>query len=250
MTRFLALAAFVAGFTFVACDDDTPIVAGTGDVNLIVAANFDDEPLELTTDLYRYSDDLGYDLRITKFDFYASDIALVNADGTETELDDIDLWDFTGDALRRSYVDLPTGTYNAIKIGVGVPQEENGDFCNACATSDPLADASHWWQNWSSYIFAKIEGQLDANGDGITDEAGIVYHAGTDDLYRTVTVPVNVEVTPDGTTELRLAIDIKDLFRLDDGMIDIQAVPATHTDQQLANTRIVMDNFERAFRAE
>ena len=250
MLRFLPLAALATLLTFVACEDENPVVATTGDLNLLVNATFDDEPLELDTRVYTYSEAMGFDLRLNRFDFYASDLTLVGANGAETELDDIDLWDFTGETVRRSYVDLPTGDYSAIKIGIGVPQAENGAFCNDCATTDPLADAGHWWQNWSSYIFAKIEGQLDTNGDGVTDDAGIVYHSGTDALYQTVTLPVDLEVMPDGSTTLALGIDIKELFRLPTGMIDLQAVPATHTDQQLANTKLVMDNFQTAFSVE
>ena len=251
MLKLLSFTALASLFIFASCEDETPVIETTGAVNLLVGAEFDDEPLELTTKVYTYSEEMGLDLRLTKFDFYVSDVALVSAAGNgETELEEIDLWDFTGNGVRRTYTNIPTGDYNAIKIGIGVPQEENATFCNTCATTDPLADASHFWQNWSSYIFAKIEGQLDSDGDGVTDDAGIVYHSGTDALYRTVTVPVDLRVEADGTTELNLSVDIKALFRLNDTMIDIEAVPATHTDQELTNTKIVMDNFATAFSAE
>ena len=246
MFRLLALAVSAAFCIFASCDDETPIIATTGEVVLDARATFDDAPVTFTTEVYDYSDDLGYDLRLTKFDFYASDVTLVGADGEEVELDELDLFEFGNANLTRRYTDIPSGEYTALKMSIGVPQDQNGDFCNTCATTDPLADASHWWQNWSSYIFAKIEGQLDSDGDGVTDDAGIVYHSGTDELFRTVTVPISLTVAEATPATIALDVDIKALFRIDGGMIDIGQVPATHTDNELANTKLVMDNFERA----
>ena len=248
MLRFLSFTALAGLFIFASCDDETPLIETTGEVILDARATFAEMPVTFTTEVYTYSEELGYDIRLSKFDFYASDITLVSADGEEVELDEIDLFDFGNDSLTRRYTDIPSGAYTALKMSIGVPQEENADFCNTCATTDPLADAGYWWQNWSSYIFAKIEGQLDTNGDGVTDDAGIVYHSGTDALFRTVTLPVSLTVAADAPAEIAFDVDIKELFRIDGGMIDIQAVPATHTDAELANTKLVMDNFENAFR--
>lgn len=84
---------------------------------------------------------------------------------------------------------------STLSFGLGVPEAMNAMDPTTFATSHPLSSAFAMYWTWASkYRFIKAEGRFNANGD-LSDAAnngGIIWHTGTDPLYRTTTLDVDV----------------------------------------------------------
>lgn len=260
MKNLLFLAACF--FVFVAgdCDpDEMPEVEETGTVEISFRAVYDGEPLVIGTETYDYHGDSDQTIRIGRYDLFVSDLNLSGGVSEQIELSEIDFFDFNiSDAtvatagLKRTYVKVPVGDYSSLNLGVGVPSDDNDRFCTDCSDTSPLSRESHWWPGWGSYIFQKLEGQVDTNGDGVTDDLAFSYHTGTNDAYRSINLPVSVEVRENETTELTVLIDVQELFRRNDGYLDISTDTGTHSDSAAANAMIeaVMNRYSAAFTIE
>ena len=82
-----------------------------------------------------------------------------------------------------------------VSFGLGVPEDMNALDPTTFETSHPLSSAFAMYWTWASkYRFIKAEGRFNASGD-LSDAAnndGIIWHTGTDPLYRTTTLDVDV----------------------------------------------------------
>ena len=260
MKNILLLAACF--FVFVAgdCDpDDMPEVEETGTIQIAFRAVYGSEPLVIGTGTYPYHSDSDQTIRIGRYDLFTSDINLSGGESERIELSEIDFFDFnisdapTAEAgLKRTYVQVPVGEYTALSLSVGVPSDDNDRFCTDCSDTSPLSRESHWWPGWGSYIFQKLEGQVDTNGDGVTDDLAFSYHTGTNNAYRSINLPVSVAVRENETTELTVLVDVQELFRRGDDYLDISTDTGTHSDSDAANAMIeaVMNRYNAAFSIE
>jgi hypothetical protein len=83
----------------------------------------------------------------------------------------------------------------SLSFGLGVPEDMNAMDPTTFATSHPLSSAFAMYWTWASkYRFIKAEGRFNASGD-LSDAAnneGIIWHTGTDPLYRTKTIEIDV----------------------------------------------------------
>ena len=252
------------------CDNTTPQIEQTSDVNLNFKANYDNELLLLEEE-YAYAQDMP--IKFSQFNFYIANIALVKQNGSdfdETELLEIDFVDFPHNINEADEAEkgqnillnnIPVGEYDGIKIGFGVPADLNRTKPNDYGSSNPLSHASHgsthYWDGWSSYIFSKIEGKadMDYNGEFETNNnEGLTYHMGTDDVYTTRTIFENIQLKENETLELQLNIDVKKLFKMpnpdfdanDDGFLDIQDFESVHAEDRLLIAKQMMNNFSDA----
>jgi len=244
MKRFAMLLSLAITFALFGCDKD----AGSGTLNIDFLATYQGEPLVML-EQYQYENNLS--LLFQRFNFYISDISLVDQDGNTEEILGIDFISFDGvdnpNAAQEGYPvsieNVPAGTYTAINIGLGVPPDLNATTEADYEDAHPLGQASHYWSAWGSYIFSMLNAKIDTNGDGMHDDASILYHTGSDEVYRTVTLPVQIDLLEDGFSRVRLSIDVYDLLREGEGMIDLIANPATHDINNLKLANQIMDNF-------
>ena len=167
----------------------------TAPLNLNVNLMMDGEPLEWDA---TYTNAAGQDFTINLLKFYISNVALVNADGSETPLDGLELASFeAGDATSATImsVDAPAGSYSGIRFDIGVPRELN--HLDATLQEAPLGvDAGMYWAWNPGYIFYRIEGQVDLDGQ---DEAWLL-HMGTD-AFR---LPVRIQDLLTGTVTIEV----------------------------------------------
>ncbi len=119
-----------------------------------------------------------------KFNTYLSDITLLKG-AEETRLSDIEWVDFTPDlAPDNKAVDVtikftvPDGDYTGLKIGYGVRADLNAKKPSDYPVGHPLYLENEYWNGWSSYIFTKVQGRYDLNGDNVP-EANLFYHCGS-----------------------------------------------------------------------
>ena len=158
----------------------------SGDFELNIKAQFKGSPLVLT-DAFQLGD---LPVKFENLAFYMADMALVNKDGEETSLSEIEFiilnsFDAAGaeNGVTLRFVDLPSENYSKLKFGIGVPDDLNAKTPDDYGVGDALGQPDFYWDAWGSYIFSKTEGSADTNGDG-TFDLKFFYHTGSDALYR------------------------------------------------------------------
>ncbi|MEL6864528.1 MAG: MbnP family protein [Bacteroidota bacterium] len=247
----------------VSCNDDDVQVAETTSMEINFKAQYDGETL-MTEKGYDYN---GLQIKFSKFDFYVADAVLLQqgASGTEeTEIRDISFVDLSFNLNNPDKAEegvsivsnnIEVGQYDGIRFGIGVPADLNRTDPNEYASEHPLALTNHYWAGWNSYIFIKLEGALDMDGNG-TYEQSFVYHTGTDDVYFDKQFMDTYDLTSTVSNVVNVAIDVKELLRSDttsdacdadqDGYLDLDVCFATHTAENFQIAIEIMNNFEEA----
>lgn len=241
--------------------DDDETVECTPDVwdsslKISVAADVNGSALALGSE-YTLND--GNKLRLDRFKFFLSNITLVKADGSETMVKDVMLVDYdltppTNPALpnwtNEFTLEVPAGEFTAIKFDLGVQKELNETDPAAYASDHPLSitTGNMYWSWATMYKFVVLEGKADV-GSGSFDES-VVFHTGTDPLYRSVSsISGDFTTQSGGTTNLSISLDVESLFEGPGGSISIATSPTSHSQQgakfELAKT--FTENMVEAF---
>jgi len=263
---FLISPLFIAS----SCGDDDLTVETTGNVALNVKANYDGALFQ-TQKEYEYIN--GMNIKFTEFNFFVSNISLLEMESSteETELAEIDFVDLSFDITQTDKAEagynistkqIPAGTYRALKIGFGVPADLNRTKPEDYGDSNVMATSTHFWSPLNSYIFSKIEGFSDNNGNGIfesTEGEGLRYHLGQDPVYtERILFPSEPIVVKDGEVfQLNLNIDVKKLFNMplnqfdtnSDNLLDIETYDESHGNTEADAFQVdkqMMRNFSEA----
>lgn len=250
--RFLSVL-FLFALLLTSCDNDNTSNDSTN-VDLNIKLQYDGNPLVMYTEL-TYPD--GKTFRITDVKGYFSEIGL-NKDGTTTEIKDVahfSLGDAHSDEAEAeagfSYKIADTGVtdFDAITFNVGLTNAQNNTQPNDYDSSNDLSKASEYWSNWGSYVYFKIEGNIDFDGDGnYANGENIVLHLGTENALRPTTINTK---TDDG--KVNLILDLEKVFNNNGSIYDIQSMPTIHAtvnDVVLRNIDELSTNISQAFRAE
>lgn len=151
------------------------------------------------------------------------------------------------DALEGAYLikaeqetitlgEATTGTKDAFRFDLGVDSTTNHLNPEDYESSNPLsfqAPSMHWsWDN--GYIFLRVDGLVDADGDG-TPEAAMEFHIGKDSNL----TPVSLSFSTDANSAevpVNVTLDIAKLFT----NIDLSVDYITHTGDvpELANRTV------------
>ena len=132
-------------------------------------------------------------------------------------------------------------------MGIGVIDTLNATAPTDYPSSHPLSKTSHYWTPWSSYIHSKLEGNIDTLGNGF--DLSFLYHTGTDELYRTIDMSVDININ-DKKNEI-VEIDIDHLALLKDSqgnVFNIKAKPKNHKPDDIGIIGQIMDNFSEAMK--
>ena len=119
------------------------------------------------------------------------------------------------------------GNYNNLNFGIGVDSLINIKKPSDFPSSSVLSDSYYYWDAWSSYIFMKIEGSYDADGDG-NYEGTFTYHTGKTGLNKVYNLPVNIVAKKAQINEIVLNFDIKNILAADGDYIDLIKNPTSH----------------------
>ena len=103
-----------------------------------------------------------------------------------------------------------------------------------------------YWADWNSYIFLKLEGTMDTDGDGMFDDVNFVYHVGSDPTYEQVNINKGITLAKDQDMALVVELDVEKLFVRDGAYLDIEAKPQIHNATQMETGHYLMDNFVNA----
>lgn len=240
MRLFLFLAVF--SMAFISCSEDAK---DTADVTLNFKLVNGGEPIA-AFDKFGYP--LGYDIFLTKYSFFLSDLMLSNEDGDALLLDYV--WmDLMADQIDTQSAtegktitisDFPVGDYTQLKLNLGIDEGTNAMSPSDFSTSNALGNTGEYWAGWSSYIFHKLEGKIDEDGDG-EYEKNIALHIGSDDAFRTKTETRNITISTDGDNIISFDIDLQDVMTIDGALFDINAMPQVHSEMALPRVLPIMD---------
>ncbi|MFQ5448031.1 MAG: MbnP family protein [Saprospiraceae bacterium] len=253
---FLAVSALVFS-----CKKDKPSTT----VNLHFKALYGGVPLVMNSQ-YQYPGDGGTQVMIQQFNFYISDIVLLDENGGETKVLDVDFVDFTENTTAAeaetpatfTRSKIPTGTYTGLRMGIGVPADKNKASANQLSPGNPLRDtySSHFWTDWGSFIFLKSEGIYDYDQDGVIENNGedhpYGHHCGTNESHSSVTFNQPIVLEENKAADLNFVVDLLKLYANDDGVLDFgdSANLYTHNPNDLTLAKKIMGNFHFALTLE
>ena len=92
-----------------------------------------------------------------------------------------------------------------------------------------------------SYIFLKIEGNIDLDSDGAA-ETGIALHTGSNEALRRIVLEYPIEVKENENTSVNLVFDIYQLFDGPNRLFPIEEYPQIHSLTQLDGVLELSDN--------
>lgn len=226
-------------FLFTTCNNDNQKSAEAleGDVTITFKADFKGHPLLMYDDTYEY--EAGMSLRFQLFQFYISHLSLIKemadtVNGGE-ELVDIALISFkdvTSQQLAEEGIvveikDVPAGLYKGIKLGVGVSDDFNMTQPGDYAAGHPLSD--NYWTAATGYIFSKIEGNADLNGDGDYTEK-LTFHTGASQLFHEKVFIQDLEVQQGAALKLEFNVDLyRVLAKNANEFLDFRQITQDHT---------------------
>jgi hypothetical protein len=153
-------------------------------------------------------------VKLTRAEFYISEVELHHPDGTMMPLTDQYI---LVNALNPT-ADYPVGSWpiesaHGATLHLGVPQAVNHNDPAALPSSSPLSPQNptmHW--GWSAgYRFMAIEGMVDNNNDGVP-ETLFEFHNLGDALYKTVELTGQQDAA-NGVLHLHFVLDYIQLFK-------------------------------------
>lgn len=190
-----------------------------------------------------FENNAGQELKISELRFYLSDVRAVRDDFSEIDITDIVLKDFA-DTTTFDFA-LPAGTYQALRLGIGVSPDLNTTDPVTYPDDHPLSYSQNTYWTWNTqYKFVMIEGRFNQSyNDEGTIEA-FSYHTGTDTLYRTVDIPKLFTLYDNQRTQVDLTLDINEVF----DNLDMLDENFTHTTSNFLTAYKVTQNFQGALR--
>jgi len=236
-------------FLFSSCGEDE-----SGNLNLNFKATYGSDPLVMFNE-FEYN---NTQIRIAQSDMFISDITLVGTDG-EVELDEINFIDFTNqnideekaiNGINLDYSDVPVGSYSQLRFSIGVPTSLNSQKPADFNSENPLSNSGHYWTAWNSFIFAKLQGNLETEADGAFD-LGWFFHTGRNDLLRTIILPISVTIDKDVSESVSISFDHKELFSVGNNeYFDIEENPTNHDPTNIGPLSMIVDNYNSAINVE
>jgi hypothetical protein len=211
MGRWISFLFFLLFFS-TGCKREAP----SSDVTLRFNFTFGTQPLQYNQ-AYPFQ---GKTIKFELIKFYVAMPALQKASGEWVSFFDFyHLVDLDHPVIRAGR--LPEGDYTAFHFGVGVDSLRNTQAdplaipATDYPTDHPLNAAADMWWGWATgYIFVKLEGRIDANGNGtysdIEDKA-ISYHPGVSELYTSIVINRMFSVSGENT-ELVIHVDAEKLL--------------------------------------
>ncbi len=145
----------------------------------------------------------GKKVKLTRAEFYISEVEVRHADNTTTPLtDQYILVNAADPAAEFDLGQWPVDAAHGLTLHLGVAPSVNHNDPAAWPADHPLAPQNptmHW--GWSAgYRFMAIEGKVDNNGDGVP-ESDFEFHSLGDVLYKTVEL-TGVETAENGALHL------------------------------------------------
>jgi len=180
----------------------------------------------------------GDTMSISALNFFVSGIELTRENGKKVKImeDDALYVDFsdiftTAQAqLGKSFIlnEILDDGFTQISFSVGVVSSINSKLPADFPSSNPLGDDGNYWTAWDSYIFSRVEGNLDTSRNS-SRTLPFLYHAGVPDMLQTRTFTKTFATIDNQTTELVFEVDAATMFYKPDNLLDIRTLNVSHT---------------------
>lgn len=223
-----------------------------GSVQLNFTGTFNGAPLVMYQRAYPYLQ--STQVKFQLFQFYISEIYLM-PDATpgpdDQKLSEIELVTFKDvqdelsaqQGITFSFKDLPAGRYKGIRLGIGVVNNLNSTHPGDYKPGHPLSE--NYWSAAMGYVFSKIEGTADLDGDGTFSEK-LTFHSGANALYLEKNLLKDFEVGDGRITELDFSVDLyKVLVQSSAHYINFNAITQDHTND-INVAKFIIDNIGNA----
>lgn len=244
----ILLIAFLSLTSF-SCDDNNN-TATEVDLEMNFTGSFGTAPLLMYDRDYDYQS--GMDLKFQLFQFYISDVKLLKdtkSQDNAVDLAEIELVSFgeiqSDDAAAKgvsiNIQNVPVGSYNGIQLGLGVAPDLNASQPGDYTPGHPLDN--HYWSWARGYVFTKIEGNADLDGDGVFEEK-LTFHIGENDYFRTLTIEQNIEIKEGAKLSFNVDLE-KVLIDAQGAFLDFSKVSQDHTNDANIAT-FIADNLGTA----
>jgi len=215
------LASFLSLALFTACDDedDNPPVnpsPGSASVQLNYDFKYGSEPFALNQ---IYTTDSGYVIRYTLASFYLSKPMIMDDAGNAQALSP-EYYIIRPDVSQSDLGTILPGHAHMFKVSIGIDEESNTEDGSSGVQPTDFTDANHplapqpegmYWSWASGYIFVKIEGEVDYEGDGTFDQS-FKYHLGTNEFRKDRSLMLHGDVANGETLSLTMSVDYKKFF--------------------------------------
>lgn len=210
--------------------DETP----KSTLKITFRAVFDSNPLVIFTDCAAPN---GDNIQFHALNFMLSDLILVKTNGEEVRISDISFIDFNNnfnitkatEGVTITFNKIDTGSFKGIRFGVGVSSSLNATTPGEYPTTSPLGDAGNYWTAWDSYIFSRVEGQIDTLPTTAGGNVSFLYHAGVDGMYQPRNFSKSFSLDKDQTQEIIFTLEAKNIFHKSGAEIDIPALTLSHS---------------------
>lgn len=185
------------------CKKDIDPIESPVDIQFIINHSVDGS--ELIFDSILYQNDAGNQYKVTKLEYYISNITLFEADGDSTYLSDIIYINGKTKDITVAIKKVMSGKYKKIKLNVGLNAKQN--------ISNSLPNTSYninmaWPDGMGGgYHFLKLEGQC-KDGAGTN---GYAVHLGNN--ISLVTCEINKEFTIISGQNLKLKMNLNEWYR-------------------------------------
>lgn len=225
--RTFFLPALVAALFLTGCDADSMDSQEDVDLSLRLQGMFGSQQL-IAGQTYDHN---GATVTLSTARVYLSEFVLTTADGQEVTVategvtvpakdeNDNDVTHTVTDKIILTKHDLgmedyhfgtvPAGDYTSISFRVGIVGQDNRVDASQVPATHALAkqtDKNNHW-NWANgYIYLRLDGQVDSDGDGTVDEVWET-HIGKENFSRMVTLDTDFELDAEMGNELHLMID-------------------------------------------
>lgn len=145
-------------------------------ISLEIQLNYDNIPHLVGDEIFKGDTAVQFDL----FQLYLSNLTLGNTVAEEV------LFINAIDSSSLNYtISLPRKV-STLSLGLGVDSVQNSMDPTTFPTSHPLSSANAMYWSWASkYRFLKVDGKVNSGGTIGVDDDFLVWHTGTNGLYRT-----------------------------------------------------------------
>lgn len=214
------------------CETTPPEENLTGTLEITFKARYGSDPLVLFEQTNTGQTD-PVSVLFKKLDFFISDIKGVNA-GTITDFKDVGYISMANSITTIAAEEgttftmgkLPIGSYTALDMGIGLPNEVNNTTPGDYDSGSPLGLNGNHWASWNSYILCKLEGDI-TKADG--SNSGFLYHSGVNGMYQSRSFTKNFDIEANTTTKITIYVDAKDIFFKTGSEIDMTTDKQTHS---------------------
>ena len=180
--------------------------------------------------------------------FYVSEITLIDAAGNETLNDETYLL-VTPEVEDYAIGNFPAGTYTKVRFNIGIDSVTNHNDPSKYEIGNPLGaqfPSMHW--GWSfGYIFVRIDGEADVDGNGVPDSDGqFEMHLGSDPYLATVEIDYPITIGQGSENIIHLNTDWDAFFE----GVDMANDNTTHVTDNADLAGTLFENIQNMFSAE